>query len=259
MLTRPSACERRPSTSKPRPSAGGRVARRVRQRLLRDAIDRDLDVLFQPRNRADELGGDARLWRGHRVDERAQRALEAEIAQLHRAHVARQDAEVLDELVQILDDAIELHAGGFGERLHAPAQRLDQHRDAEELLAHVVVQVEAESLALLLADRRLMLGEEPQTLLAAAQLLERRAQRLLRGAALGDVAAGRLDLDGVAVRVLDRAAFPRDPTFPLGRLHAHVGAAAVRRHVDGWHHREQRTEILGVDEVQPRAAEKLGA
>ncbi len=75
--------------------------------------------------------------------------------------------------------------------------------------------------------------------------------------ALGDVAAGGLDLDGVTVVVLDREALPRDPPLPLRGLDAHVGSAAVRRQIDRRQQVEKSAAMLGLDERQPRPPEQL--
>ena len=74
------------------------------------------------------------------------------------------------------------------------ARHLQQDADRRELLADVVVEVEPEPPALLLADRRLPAREAPQGVLAALQVVERASQRLLGDEAVGDVAARALDL-----------------------------------------------------------------
>ena len=67
---------------------------------------------------------------------------------------------------------------------------MDHDGDADQLLTDAVVEVEAESLALVVADVDLVAGEAAEALLAAAELVERRLQRRLRALAFGDVDRG---------------------------------------------------------------------
>ena len=89
--------------------------------------------------------------------------------------VARQHAQVLADGAEVLLRQHERRVGAV--RHAAPAGRLDQDADADQLLAHAVVEIEAEPLALLLADRDLLQSHEAELLFALAQ----RAQRFAAG------------------------------------------------------------------------------
>src|SRR6185436_5490846 len=94
---------------------------------------------------------------------------------------------MLDDLAEVAHDALELRRVLGRHRCELPAQRLDENADADELLADVVVEVEAETLALLLANAHLPPGEEAELLLAAPQIRKRLPECVFRLVTLGDV------------------------------------------------------------------------
>jgi len=57
---------------------------------------------------------------------RAQAAIEAEVAEQNRAELARQQPEVLDDLAEVVDDAVELTRLLARHRRHLAAQRRDE-------------------------------------------------------------------------------------------------------------------------------------
>jgi len=133
---------------------------------------------------------------------------------------------VLDDLVQVAHDAIELGGGGERQRRELPSQRLHQDYDADELLADVVVEIEAEPLALVLADDHLVLREQSELFLARPQLLERAPHRLLRRTPLGDVATDpkryqvsflETKPSAKIVRELEDVAADREKVVSIGR------------------------------------------
>ncbi len=100
---------------------------------------------------------------------------------------------MLHQLVQVADDARQVGVARCAAS-EAHAYGFDQDADPDELLADVVVQIEAEPLPFLLPDAHLSVREQ-------SQLLPARAQRFLRLPALGDVATDAADSDDSAVRV----------------------------------------------------------
>src|SRR5206468_10231345 len=69
----------------------------------------------------------------------------------------------------VATDPVEARVGSRRMRGALAADGLDQDANADELLAHVVVEIEAEPPALFLADHRLMAREAAQALLAPPQ------------------------------------------------------------------------------------------
>jgi len=192
------------------------VAHGVRERLLRDAVDGELHVLVETRNRRREVRRHPRLGGGHPVDEGLETAVEPEVAELKRPQLARQESQVLHDLPDVPHHALELRRHLHRDRLDLPAKRLDENADPDELLADVVVEIEADALPFLLADRDLPPGEEPELLLAAAELDDRRANRLLGEVPLGDVLDLREEVERRAAGVSYE-----------GRRHQHPECATV--------------------------------
>src|SRR6476620_3351398 len=94
---------------------------------------------------------------------------------------------MLDQLTQVVNHAGEVGADG---RVGAEAGPgcLDENADPGELLTDVVVEIEAEALALLLADAHLSMRQVAQLLFAGAQCF-------FDAAAFGDVPADAADAD----------------------------------------------------------------
>ena len=86
---------------------------------------------------------------------------------------------MLDDAVQVADRALEHVGAGLVGDVQALAHRMDHDGDADQLLTDAVVQVEAEALALVVADVDLVAGETPEALFAPAELVERGLQRRL--------------------------------------------------------------------------------
>ena len=107
--------------------------------------------------------------------------------------------------VEVAIDALEVGGDLRRIELRPLAQRADEQRDADQVLADAVVQVEAEAAALVLAHRDQALREQPQPLLAPPEALVGFLERFLGGPALGDVAADALDLRDPSVIVLATA------------------------------------------------------
>ena len=100
---------------------------------------------------------------------------------------------MLADLGDVATDAHQaaIEAGKIGR--HMAAKRLDQDADPDELLADVVVEIEADPLPLLLADRRLPLRESAQIELPTAKFLDGHPQRCLSALAID---AERKDVGG---------------------------------------------------------------
>jgi len=135
------------------------VADRVQQRLLCHPIDRKLHVLLEARNLRREDRGERRVVARQSIRQRAQAVPQAVFVEPHRPQLVRHAPQMLDHLREVPSHPREIHLDVRQRGAHAQPNGLHEDADAQQLLTDVVMEIEAEPLALLLANRDLPLRE----------------------------------------------------------------------------------------------------